>query len=317
MPRHPLRILLAAPRGFCAGVDRALDIVERAITVFGTPIYVRHEIVHNKHVVDRLRRRGVFFVDHVSEIPDSAVVIFSAHGVSKEVREEAAIRPLHVIDATCPLVTKVHIEVHRLAKEGYDIILIGHQNHIEVEGTMGQLPSERIRLVQNAEEAERIEVSDPERVAYVTQTTLSLDETLDVIGVLQRRFPTLRSPRRDDICYATQNRQNAVKAMCEQIDLLLVIGSRNSSNSNRLAEVARARGVPAHLFDEPDEMEDAWFEEVQTIGLTAGASAPEDLVQATVQHLLDHHGGEVIPFVHIEEDIVFTLPRELIQPSPH
>jgi 4-hydroxy-3-methylbut-2-enyl diphosphate reductase len=306
-----LKILLAAPRGFCAGVDRAIDIVERALEIFGAPIYVRHEIVHNRHVVDRLRRQGVIFVDEVEEIPDGAVAIFSAHGVSKRVRADAGKRPLRVVDATCPLVTKVHLEVHRLAKEGYTILLIGHQGHIEVEGTIGQLPAGRMTLVQNPAEAETVEVADPERVAYVTQTTLSLDETDDVVKILRRRFPKLRAPAKDDICYATQNRQNTVKAMMDQIDLLLVIGSKNSSNSNRLVEVARSRGVAAHLFDEPEEMEDGWFEGVRTVGLTAGASAPEDLVQATVKHLLDKHGGTVEEFRHTEESVEFQLPREL------
>lgn len=311
-----LKILLAAPRGFCAGVDRAIEIVERALEVFEPPIYVRHEIVHNRHVVQRLREQGVVFVEEVSEIPDGAVAIFSAHGVSKRVRAEAAGRPLRVIDATCPLVTKVHLEVHRLEREGYEILLIGHAHHIEVEGTMGQLPPGRIRLVQSPAEAETIEVRNPGRVAYVTQTTLSLDETEQVVSVLRRRFPSLRHPAKDDICYATQNRQNTVKALVGKIDLLLVIGSKNSSNSNRLVEVARQHGVPAHLFDEPEEMQDAWFEGVRTVGLTAGASAPEDLVQATVKHLLDRFGGTVEPFVHTSESITFSLPRDLAAAEP-
>lgn len=312
MPPQGLRILLAAPRGFCAGVDRAIEIVEKAIEIFGEPIYVKHEIVHNKHVVDRLRRKGVVFVEEVSEIPDHATAIFSAHGVSKEVRAEAAARPLRVIDATCPLVTKVHLEVHRLDKLNYDILLIGHAGHVEVIGTMGQLPPGRIRLVQTPEEAENMEVADPTRVAYVTQTTLSLDETESIVSVLRRRFPSMTSPSRDDICYATQNRQNAVKAMIPLVDLLLVIGSRNSSNSNRLVDVARSHGVKAFLFDQPDEMDEAWFENVKTVGLTAGASAPEDLVQATVNTLISRYGGKAEPFLIKEEHVVFGLPKELV-----
>jgi 4-hydroxy-3-methylbut-2-enyl diphosphate reductase len=308
-----LKILLAAPRGFCAGVERAIEIVERSLEIFGAPIYVRHEIVHNKHVVDRLRRMGVVFVDEVEEIPDGAVAIFSAHGVAKSVRAQAAARPIRVIDATCPLVTKVHLEVHRLDREGHDILLIGHAGHIEVEGTMGQLPPGRIRLVQTPQEAEAIEARDPEKVAYVTQTTLSLDETDGVVQVLRRRFPSLRGPARDDICYATQNRQNTVKALIDKIDVLLVIGSKNSSNSNRLVEVARSHGVPAHLFDEPEEMEPAWFEGVRTVGLTAGASAPEELVQATIRHLLDRFGGTVEDFVLKQENIQFPVPSDLVK----
>jgi 4-hydroxy-3-methylbut-2-enyl diphosphate reductase len=311
MSEDGLRILLAAPRGFCAGVDRAIEIVERALEIFGAPIHVRHEIVHNKHVVDRLRRMGVVFVDEIEEVPDDAVVVFSAHGVAKRVRAAAGERPMQVIDATCPLVTKVHLEVHRLHREGLEIVLIGHQGHIEVEGTMGQLPEGSIRLVQTPEEAEAIEVRNPERVAYVTQTTLSLDETDEIVRVLKKRFPRLRAPKKEDICYATQNRQNTVKAMIDQIDLLLVIGSKNSSNSNRLAEVARSHGVPAHLFDGPEEMQTEWFEGVKTVGLTAGASAPENLVQATVSHLLRTHGGTVEDFVLKEERVEFPLPREL------
>ena len=244
MKQSGLKILLAAPRGFCAGVDRAIETVERALAIFGAPIYVRHEIVHNKHVVARLREKGVVFVEKIEEIPDRAVAIFSAHGVSKAVRAAAAARPIRVIDATCPLVTKVHLEVHRLDREGYEILLIGHAGHPEVEGTMGQLPPGRIRLIRTPEEAERVQVSSPDRVAYVTQTTLSLDETEEVVDILRRRFPALLAPGKEDICYATQNRQNTVKALLDQVDLFLVIGSKNSSNSNRLVEVARSLALP-------------------------------------------------------------------------
>ncbi len=306
-----LRILLAAPRGFCAGVDRAIEIVEKAIEIFGAPIYVKHEIVHNKHVVNELKAKGTIFVEEVSEIPDGAVAIFSAHGVSKEVRAEAAARPLRVIDATCPLVTKVHLEVHRLDRDGYEIILIGHAGHVEVEGTMGQLPPGRIQLVQTEEEAAVLEVRDPQKVAYCTQTTLSLDETAGIVAALQRRFPEIKVPAKDDICYATQNRQNAIKAMMPEIDLLLVIGSRNSSNSNRLVEVARNLGKPAYLFDQPSEMQPEWFEGVRTVGLTAGASAPESIVKATVDELITRYGGKAEPFIIKEEHVTFSLPKEL------
>jgi len=312
MNKTGLKILLAAPRGFCAGVDRAIEIVERALAIFGAPIYVRHEIVHNKHVVDRLRRKGVVFVETVEEIPDDAVAIFSAHGVSKRVRAAAASRPIRLIDATCPLVTKVHLEVHRLDKEGYDILLIGHAGHPEVEGTTGQLPPGRIRLIRTPEEAEQVEVQSPGRVACVTQTTLSLDETEEVMAILRRRFPALRTPSKEDICYATQNRQNTVKALLDQVDLFLVIGSKNSSNSNRLVEVARLHGVPGYLIDEPGEIDPAWLENVHTVGLTAGASAPEDLVQASVTYLLDGYGGTVESFVLKEEKVDFPIPKELL-----
>ena len=313
MQPKELKILLAAPRGFCAGVDRALDIVERAFEIFGPPIYVRHEIVHNKHVVDRLRQRGVVFVEEIEEIPDHSVVIFSAHGVSKELRAEVASRNLRVIDATCPLVTKVHMEVNRLDQKGYEILLIGHAGHVEVEGSMGQLPKGRIHLIQTPEEAEKVEVKNSDKVAYVTQTTLSLDETEDIVAILRQRFPALRCPAKDDICYATQNRQNTIKGMLDRIDLLLVIGSKNSSNSNRLAEVARLHGVPAYLFDEPAEMDPNWFEDVSTIGLTAGASAPEILVQATLNHLLTHYGGTVESYILKEEKVHFPIPKNLFK----
>lgn len=309
--KEPLHILLASPRGFCAGVDRAIEVVEEALNTLGPPIYVRHEIVHNKYVVEGLRKKGVVFVDDVDEIPEGAVVIYSAHGVSKAVRAATKARNHRVIDATCPLVTKVHLEAARLDQEGYDILLIGHAGHVEVEGTLGQLPPGRITLVQNPEEAERVEVRNPEKVAFITQTTLSLDETEEVVSVLRRRFPNLRGPARDDICYATQNRQNAVKALLGRIDLLLVIGSKNSSNSNRLVDVARARGVEAHLIDDPGEIDPTWLEGVRVVGLTAGASAPEMLVERTIERLLAERGGEVEPFVLKEEKVDFPLPKEL------
>jgi 4-hydroxy-3-methylbut-2-en-1-yl diphosphate reductase len=309
--KEGLRILLGAPRGFCAGVDRAIDIVEKALEIFGAPIYVRHEIVHNKHVVQRLQDRGVRFVEDVSEAPDGAVLIFSAHGVSKAVRQEAARRPIRLIDATCPLVTKVHLEVHRLEKKGYEVLLIGHFGHVEVQGTMGQLPAGKIRLVQTPEDAETVTVTDPDKVAYVTQTTLSLDETESIVEVLKRRFPNLKAPAKNDICYATQNRQNTIKSMIREIDLLLVIGSKNSSNSNRLVEVGRLHGVGGYLIDHPEEMQPEWFEGVRAVGLTAGASAPEDLVQATVDYLLKEYGGKVESFVYKEEKVSFPMPKDL------
>lgn len=310
-----MRILVAAPRGFCAGVDRAIETVESALRIFGPPIYVKHEIVHNKHVVARLQTKGVVFVEEVGEIPDGVVAIFSAHGVSQAVREEAAGRNLRLIDATCPLVTKVHLEVHRLDKEGYEILLIGHSGHVEVVGTMGQLPKGRIKLVQSPAEAALVTVNNPEKIAYATQTTLSLDETEEVVRVLRSRFPSLVGPAKDDICYATQNRQNAIKGMLPEIDLLLVIGSKNSSNSNRLVEVARAHGVPGYLFDEPAEIKPEWFEGARTVGLTAGASAPEDLVQATLAYLREKYGGIADLHLHKEEKVDFGLPRELAQLS--
>jgi 4-hydroxy-3-methylbut-2-enyl diphosphate reductase len=305
------RILLAQPRGFCAGVDRALEIVDRALARFGTPIYVKHEIVHNKHVVAELAAKGVIFVEELDEVPDGAVLIFSAHGVSKAVRAEAAARSLAVIDATCPLVTKVHGEVARHDGDEREIILIGHPGHVEVIGTMGQLPAGRIKLVRNEAEAQTVEIRDPDRVAYVTQTTLSSDESAGIIRLLQRRFPAIQGPARADICYATQNRQTAVKRMAGAADLILVIGSKNSSNSNRLVEVARAAGVAAHLIDHPDEIRREWLDGITVIGVTAGASAPERLVQETLDVLKRDFGGEVEVFRSTEETVVFPLPKEI------
>ncbi len=309
-----MRVLLANPRGFCAGVDRAIDIVQRAIELFGPPIYVRHEIVHNRHVVERLRALGAIFVDELSEVPASCTVIFSAHGVSSAVETEANERGLTVFDATCPLVTKVHMEVRRYAREGRELVLIGHAGHPEIEGTLGRFdPSHggRIHLVQSLSDVEALQVRDPARLAFVTQTTLSVDDTSEIVEALRRRFPSLATPRKEDICYATQNRQDAVKKLLEQCDLLLVVGSRSSSNSNRLRELADRAGVAGHLVDGPDELRREWFEGKRTVGVTAGASAPELLVQRVVERLRSW-GAEVPQEVMgREERVFFPLPREL------
>jgi 4-hydroxy-3-methylbut-2-enyl diphosphate reductase len=309
-----MRILLANPRGFCAGVDRAIDIVERAIELFGAPIYVRHEVVHNRFVVDRLKGLGAVFVEELDEVPADATVIFSAHGVSKAVQAEAHRRGLRVFDATCPLVTKVHMEVTRYGREGRDVILIGHQGHPEVEGTMGQFdPSRggRISLVEDVADVDRLEVRDPARVGVVTQTTLSVDDTADVLAALQRRYPTLLTPRKEDICYATQNRQDAVKKLVDACDVVLVVGSRTSSNSNRLREIAEKAGKPGYLIDGPDDLRRDWFEGKRAVGVTAGASAPELLVQRVVARLREWGGEGAQEVVGREENVVFALPREL------
>jgi 4-hydroxy-3-methylbut-2-enyl diphosphate reductase len=309
-----VKILLANPRGFCAGVDRAIDIVERAIELFGAPIYVRHEVVHNRFVVDRLRSLGAVFVEELDEVPADATVIFSAHGVSKAVQEEARRRGLRVFDATCPLVTKVHMEVTRYAREGRDVILIGHEGHPEVEGTMGQFDHShggRINLVEDVDDVGRLEVRDPARVGVVTQTTLSVDDTAEVLAALQGRFPTLRTPRKEDICYATQNRQDAVKKLVEACDVVIVVGSRSSSNSNRLREIAEKNGKPGYLVDGPEDLRREWFEGRQVVGVTAGASAPELLVQRVVSRLREWGGQGAEEVVGREESIVFALPREL------
>jgi 4-hydroxy-3-methylbut-2-enyl diphosphate reductase len=309
-----MRILLANPRGFCAGVDRAIDIVERAIGLFGVPIYVRHEVVHNRFVVDRLRGMGAVFVEELDEVPADATVIFSAHGVSQAVQAEARRRGLRVFDATCPLVTKVHMEVARYAREGRDVILIGHQGHPEVEGTMGQFDESqggRIRLVEDVGDVGRLEVRDASRVGVVTQTTLSVDDTAEVLEALQRRFPTLATPRREDICYATQNRQDAVKSLVESCDVLVVVGSRSSSNSNRLREIADKAGKPGHLVDGPEDLRAEWFAGIATVGVTAGASAPELLVQRVVARLREWGGQGAEEVSGREESVVFALPREL------
>ena len=309
-----MRILLANPRGFCAGVDRAIDIVERALKMFGAPIYVRHEVVHNRYVVDRLRTLGAVFVEELDEVPDGATVIFSAHGVSKAVQAEAARRGLDVFDATCPLVTKVHMEVSRYGREGREVILIGHAGHPEVEGTMGQYDRSRggeIYLVENPEDVDTLEVREPERLAFVTQTTLSVDDTARVIEALKRRFPTLVSPRKEDICYATQNRQDAVKELVGRCDAIVVVGSQTSSNSSRLKEIALKAGIPGYMVDGADDLEREWFEGCGTVGVTAGASAPEVLVQQVVARLKEW-GGEVAEEIKgREENVVFSLPKVL------
>jgi 4-hydroxy-3-methylbut-2-enyl diphosphate reductase len=309
-----MKILLANPRGFCAGVDRAIDIVERAIELFGAPIYVRHEVVHNKFVVDRLRSLGAVFVEELDEVPDDATVIFSAHGVSKAVQGEARRRGLRVFDATCPLVTKVHMEVTRYGREGRDVILIGHEGHPEVEGTMGQFDDSkggRIALVEDVEDVGRLDVRDPSRVGVVTQTTLSVDDTAEVLAALQQRFPTLLTPRKEDICYATQNRQDAVKKLVDACDVVIVVGSRSSSNSNRLREIAEKNGKPGYLVDGPEDLQPEWFEGKQAVGVTAGASAPELLVQRVVARLREWGGQGADEVVGREENVVFALPREL------
>jgi 4-hydroxy-3-methylbut-2-enyl diphosphate reductase len=307
-----MRILLASPRGFCAGVDRAIEIVEAALARFGPPVYVRHEIVHNRHVVNELRTKGAVFVDEPSEAPRGALLIYSAHGVSPAVREAAAAQGLRTIDATCPLVTKVHVEARRFADSGREIVLVGHAGHVEVEGTMGHAP-ERMRLVEDVADVERLEVEDPARLAVLTQTTLSVDDTRDVLDALRRRFPEVQLPRKDDICYATQNRQNAVKAMLGEAELMLVVGAPESSNSNRLVEIARKAGLPAHLVQTADEIEPAWLEGVGCVGVTAGASAPEVLVAAVIERLRALADGEVRVDTQpvSNEGVVFQLPPEL------
>jgi len=309
-----MRVLLANPRGFCAGVDRAIDIVERAIALFGAPIHVRHEVVHNRFVVERLRALGAIFVEELDEVPDGATVIFSAHGVSRAVQEEARRRGLTVFDATCPLVTKVHMEVMRYGREGRDVILIGHAGHPEVEGTMGQFDASRggrIRLVENVSDVARLEVRDPAQVGVVTQTTLSVDDTAEVLEALVQRFPTLATPRKEDICYATQNRQDAVKKLVEACGVLIVVGSTTSSNSNRLRELADKAGIRGYLVDGPADLRQEWFAGIEAVGVTAGASAPELLVQRVVEQLREWGGHPAVEVVGREENVVFALPKEL------
>ena len=311
-----MKVLLANPRGFCAGVDRAIDIVERAIELFGAPIYVRHEVVHNRFVVERLRNLGAVFVDELDAVPDGATVIFSAHGVPSSVEQEAGRRGLAVYDATCPLVTKVHMEVGRYARDGLDVILIGHAGHPEVEGTMGRFDDGfggHIHLVETVADAERIAVRDPARLAVVTQTTLSVDDTARVMAALRKRFPSLATPRKEDICYATQNRQDAVKQLVSQCDVIVVVGSQSSSNSNRLREIATTRGVPGYLVDGADDLKREWFEGKRAAGVTAGASAPESLVQQVVERVRDWGGHEAVEVVGREENVVFGLPQALRQ----
>jgi len=309
-----MQIKLANPRGFCAGVDRAIEIVNRALEVFGAPIYVRHEVVHNKFVVDDLRERGAIFVDELDEVPDGVIVIFSAHGVSQAVQREAAQRGLKVFDATCPLVTKVHMEVARYSRQGRECILIGHKGHPEVEGTMGQYDEHkggRIYLVESVEQVANLQVESPEALSYVTQTTLSVDDTANVINALRERFPAIQGPRQDDICYATQNRQDAVKQLAGDSDLVLVVGSPNSSNSNRLAELAQRMGAEAHLIDSADDIQIAWLEGKTSIGVTAGASAPEVLVRRVIERLQALGASAPEEMAGRVETITFSMPREL------
>jgi 4-hydroxy-3-methylbut-2-en-1-yl diphosphate reductase len=305
------RVLLAAPRGYCAGVDRAVEAVEQALEQHGPPVYVRKQIVHNVHVVETLTERGAIFVDEADEVPEGALVVFSAHGVSPAVRDQAKERGLRTIDATCPLVTKVHGEAKRFAREDYDILLVGHHGHEEVEGTSGEAP-EHIQLVETAADVANVEVRDPEKVVWLSQTTLSVDETMETVRALRERFPGLQNPPSDDICYATQNRQVAVKAMAPQCDLVLVVGSKNSSNSVRLVEVALTAGAgAAHLIDYAREIDDAWLEGVDTIGLTSGASVPEVLVRGVLDHLAERGWESVEEVTTAEETLRFSLPREL------
>ena len=309
-----MQIVLANPRGFCAGVDRAIEIVERALELFGAPVYVRHEVVHNRYVVERLHGLGAIFVEELREVPHGATVIFSAHGVSHSVEDEARVRGLTVFDATCPLVTKVHMEVQRYARDGRDVILIGHAGHPEVEGTMGRFDASaggRMHLVQNLDDVAALTVRDPLNLAFVTQTTLSVDDTAGIVAALRARFPQLATPRREDICYATQNRQDAVKKLLEQCDVLLVVGSRASSNSNRLRELAERVGIPGYLIDGPADLHREWLEGKRTVGVTAGASAPEVLVQQVIEQLARWGAEPPREIVGREEQVIFALPREL------
>lgn len=308
-----MKLLLANPRGFCAGVDRAIEIVEQALSIFGAPIYVRHEVVHNRFVVDGLRDKGAVFVEQVDEVPDNSIVIFSAHGVSKQVKAQGQQRGLKVFDATCPLVTKVHMEVARFEKQGKECILIGHVGHPEVEGTMGQYTSQEggIYLVETPDDVAKLKVKNPDDLAFVTQTTLSVDDASIVIDALRERFPLIEGPRKDDICYATQNRQDAVKELAQQCDLVMVVGSRNSSNSNRLRELSQKLATPAYLIDNADDIDAAWLQNLSSVGLTAGASAPEVLVQNVVARLRELGVLEVEELHGREETVEFSLPKEL------
>ncbi len=310
MPQAPEKLFLAAPRGYCAGVDRAVETVERALDLYGPPVYVRKEIVHNKHVVEELRGRGAIFVDQETEVPDGETVVFSAHGVAPSVHRNAEERSLKTIDATCPLVTKVHVEAKKFAAQGYTVVLIGHAGHEEVEGTMGEAPDD-IVLIETEEDVDALEVDDPERVAFISQTTLSVDETNTIIARLRDKFPSIQAPRTDDICYATTNRQMAVRQMARECDLVLVIGSRNSSNSNRLVEVARDHGADSHLIDNEGEVRDEWLEGKRVVGITSGASAPEELVQRLVDFFLARGTSEVAEFDVVSEDVRFMLPKEI------
>ncbi len=313
-----MQVILAQPRGFCAGVERAIDIVESALKKYGPPIYVKHEIVHNQRVVNDLKAKGVNFVEEIDQIPDGAVTVFSAHGVSRKVENDAANRGLEPLDATCPLVSKVHKEGRRYSKKGFEVILIGHENHPEVEGTLGQI-SGTVHLVSQEDDVENLEVSDPEKLSYITQTTLSVDDTRDIIAALRRRFPNIAGPDIKDICYATQNRQSAVRKLAPQVDLMLVVGAKNSSNSNRLCEVSQDCGVPVHLVERPSDYDPEWIRQGFTkIGVTAGASAPEELVQELIQELKGHHKIEVSVMAGNAENVKFSLPdslREFVTPK--
>jgi 4-hydroxy-3-methylbut-2-enyl diphosphate reductase len=310
-----MKIYLANPRGFCAGVDRAIDIVDLSLKKYGAPIYVRHEIVHSRHVVNSLRQKGAVFVEELNEVPEGSVVIFSAHGVAKSVWEEANLRRLHVIDATCPLVIKVHNEVNRDYTQGYDLILIGHAGHPEVIGTLGQVP-DKFHLVSSVQDVEQLHVENTTNLSYVTQTTLSVDECRDIVGALHRRFPHIKGPHQEDICYATQNRQNAVKELSKLVDVILVIGSPNSSNSNRLRELGEHCGIDSYLIDSAADINPAWLKDVKAIGITAGASAPEVLVEEVVAYLKTYGTADVEDLTVIEEDVEFLLPKELITIDP-
>ncbi|KND58351.1 4-hydroxy-3-methylbut-2-enyl diphosphate reductase [Candidatus Burkholderia verschuerenii] len=309
-----IEILLAQPRGFCAGVDRAIEIVERAIKLFGAPIYVRHEIVHNAYVVADLRKKGAIFIEDLADVPEGTTLIFSAHGVSKAVRAEADTRGLRVFDATCPLVTKVHMEVAKMRQDGFDIVMIGHKGHPEVEGTMGQ-SGEGMHLVEDIADVAKLELPDPSRIAYVTQTTLSVDDATGIIDALKAKYPLVKEPKKQDICYATQNRQDAVKILAPQCDVVIVVGSPNSSNSSRLREVAEKRGIPAYMVDSPTQIDPKWVEGKKRIGVTAGASAPEVLAQAVIARLRELGVRSVRSLEGIEETIAFPLPRGLSLPQ--
>lgn len=309
-----MKIKLANPRGFCAGVDRAIEIVNRALDVFGAPVYVRHEVVHNRFVVDNLRQRGAVFVDELEEVPDDGLVIFSAHGVSKKVQKESEDRGLRVFDATCPLVTKVHLEVSKFSRDGSECVLIGHHGHPEVEGTMGQYDYSfggQIYLVENEEDVAKLQVKNPDTLSFVTQTTLSMDDAARVIDALRKKFPNIQGPRKDDICYATQNRQDAVKMLAKECDLMLVVGSPNSSNSNRLRELSQRIGTPAYLIDSADEIKAEWLDNISSVGVTAGASAPDILVRQVVERLESLGGEAPEEVIGREENVVFSIPKEL------
>lgn len=309
-PDNP-EILMAQPRGFCAGVDRAINIVNEALTRFGTPIYVRHEIVHNAYVVNELREKGAVFVEDLQEVPKGGIVVFSAHGVSQEVRKDAQARGLQVYDATCPLVTKVHLEVVKMSKDGFTILMIGHAGHPEVEGTMGQV-EEGLFLIEKVADVDKLTFSDNEKIAFVTQTTLSIDETKEIVEALTKKFPNIVQPRKQDICYATQNRQDAVKFMAPQVEVVIVVGSAASSNSNRLRELSEKLGVPSYMVDAPEQLKPEWFVGKKRIGLTAGASAPESLAQSIVARILEFGPRQVRALDGVVEDVTFSLPKNLV-----